>query len=102
MATGPKYIRPPPHAECPSVRELHVALEEASQLLEVCREQYEEILSVVQRHTDQTLSWLGDMAAEYSWVAPEWTEEGSSSTTGDHPWNMFRITTVSRSGRVGG
>uniref|UniRef100_A0A8C4Z593 Clusterin n=1 Tax=Gadus morhua TaxID=8049 RepID=A0A8C4Z593_GADMO len=66
--------------ECPSVRELHVALEEASQLLEVCREQYEEVLAVVQRHTDQTLGWLGDMAAEYSWVAPEWTEEGSGAT----------------------
>ncbi|XP_059914409.1 clusterin-like protein 1 [Gadus macrocephalus] len=79
--------------ECPSVRELHVALEEASQLLEVCREQYEEVLAVVQRHTDQTLGWLGDMAAEYSWVAPEWTEEGST-TARDSPWNMFRITTV--------
>ncbi|CAL8279738.1 unnamed protein product [Lota lota] len=76
--------------ECPSVRELHVALEEASQLLEVCREQYEEILSVVQRHTDQTLSWLGNMAAEFGWVAPE-TVEGNS-TTEHHP--MFRITAV--------
>ena len=70
-----------------------MALEEASQLLEVCREQYEEVLAVVQRHTDQTLGWLGDMAAEYSWVAPEWTEEGSGAAGGS-PWDMFRITTV--------
>ncbi|CAL8344268.1 unnamed protein product [Merluccius merluccius] len=73
--------------ECPNVQELHVALEEASQQQEVFREQYEEILSVVRHHTDQTLSWLGYMAAQFGWVAPA---AGNPTTAG----NVFRITTV--------
>uniref|UniRef100_A0A3B4UKU9 Clusterin n=1 Tax=Seriola dumerili TaxID=41447 RepID=A0A3B4UKU9_SERDU len=55
--------------ECPSVRELHVELDEVSQLMDVSKEQYDEILSIVQRHTDETVSWLSNMAAEFSWVA---------------------------------
>lgn len=54
--------------ECPSVRELHLELEEVSQLLDVSKDQYDEILSVVQRHTDETVNWLSNMAAEFSWV----------------------------------
>ncbi|XP_041804882.1 clusterin-like protein 1 [Chelmon rostratus] len=73
--------------ECPSVRELHVELDEVSQLLDVSKEQYEEILSIVQRHTDETVSWLSNMAAEFSWVALA----ASNSST---PENIFRVTMV--------
>ncbi|XP_018531679.1 clusterin-like protein 1 [Lates calcarifer] len=73
--------------ECPSVRELHVELDEVSQLLDVSKEQYDEILSIVQRHTDETVSWLSNMAAEFSWVA----QAASNSST---PENIFRITMV--------
>ncbi|XP_061588548.1 clusterin-like protein 1 isoform X2 [Cololabis saira] len=73
--------------ECPSVRELHVELDEVSQLLDVSREQYEEILSIVQRHTDETVNWLGDMAAEFSWVA-------KAVNNGSTPLNIFHITMV--------
>ncbi|XP_069548454.1 clusterin-like protein 1 [Brachyistius frenatus] len=73
--------------ECPSVRELHVELDEVSQLLDVSKEQYDEIFSIVQRHTDETVSWLSSMAAEFSWVA----QVGSNSST---PQNIFRVTTV--------
>ncbi|KAI3374279.1 hypothetical protein L3Q82_006125 [Scortum barcoo] len=73
--------------ECPSVRELHVELEEVSQLLDVSKEQYDEILSIVQRHTDETVSWLSNMASEFSWVGQAVT---NSSTLG----NIFRITMV--------
>ncbi|KAM9791820.1 clusterin-like protein 1 [Syngnathus typhle] len=69
-------------AECPSVRELHVELEQVSQLLGVSREQYDEVLSIVRRHADETLGWLGDMAAEFGWVARADTQ------------NIFRITRV--------
>ncbi|XP_077579678.1 clusterin-like protein 1 [Stigmatopora nigra] len=54
---------------CPSVRELQVELEHASQLLGVSREQYDEVLSIARRHADETLNWLGNMAAEFGWVA---------------------------------
>ncbi|KAM3604851.1 uncharacterized protein V6R79_017120 [Siganus canaliculatus] len=73
--------------ECPSVRELHVELDEVSQLLDVSKEQYEEILSIVQRHTDETVNWLSNMATEFSWVA----QAGSNSS---NPENIFRITKV--------
>ncbi|XP_051266257.1 clusterin-like protein 1 [Dicentrarchus labrax] len=73
--------------ECPSVRELHVELDEVSQLLDVSKEQYDEILSIVKRHTDETVSWLSNMAAEYNWVA----QAVSNSST---PENIFRIIMV--------
>uniref|UniRef100_A0A3B3VAW3 Clusterin n=1 Tax=Poecilia latipinna TaxID=48699 RepID=A0A3B3VAW3_9TELE len=75
--------------ECPSVRELHVELDEISQLLDVSKQQYDEILSIVQHHTDETVKWLTNMAAEFSWVA----QAVSNSST---PQNVFRITMVSR------
>ncbi|XP_005476578.1 clusterin-like protein 1 isoform X1 [Oreochromis niloticus] len=73
--------------ECPSVRELHVELDEVSQLLDISKEQYDEILSIVQHHTDETVSWLSNMAAVYSWVA----QAVSNSSA---PQNIFRITKV--------
>ncbi|XP_023120913.1 clusterin-like protein 1 [Amphiprion ocellaris] len=73
--------------ECPSVRELHVELDEVSQLVEVSKEQYDEILSIVQHHTDETVNWLSNMAAEFGWVA----QAVSNSST---PQNIFRITMV--------
>ena len=65
-------------------------LDEVSQLLDVSKEQYDEILSIVQRHTDETVNWLSSMATEFSWVA----QAVSNSST---PENIFRITRVSRS-----
>uniref|UniRef100_A0A3Q3KGI8 Clusterin n=1 Tax=Monopterus albus TaxID=43700 RepID=A0A3Q3KGI8_MONAL len=70
--------------ECPSVRELHVELDEVSLLLDISKEQYNEILSIVQRHTDETVGWLSNMAAEFSWVA----QAVNSSST---PENIFRV-----------
>lgn len=43
-------------------------LDEVSQLLDVSKDQYDEILSIVQHHTDETVNWLSNMAAEFSWV----------------------------------
>lgn len=64
-------------------------LDEVSQLVDVSKEQYNEILSIVQRHTDETVSWLGNMAAEFSWVA-------QAVNNGSSPENIFRITMVRR------
>ena len=64
-------------------------LDEVSQLLDVSKEQYEEILSIVHRHTDETVTWLSNMAAEFSWVA----QAVSNSSI---PENIFRITMVRR------
>uniref|UniRef100_UPI0037E7E80E clusterin-like protein 1 n=1 Tax=Semicossyphus pulcher TaxID=241346 RepID=UPI0037E7E80E len=73
--------------ECQSVRELHVELDEVSQLLDVSKEQYDEILSIVQRHTGETVSWLSNMAAEFSWVA-------QAVSNNSAPENVFRVSVV--------
>lgn len=57
-------------------------LEQVSQLLGVSREQYDEVLSIVRLHADETLGWLSNMAAEFGWVARADT------------LNIFRITRV--------
>lgn len=62
-------------------------LDEVSQLLDASKEQYEEILSIVQRHTDETLSWLSNMASEFSWVSR------AASNSSDKQ-NIFRVTMV--------
>ncbi|XP_072543019.1 clusterin-like protein 1 [Salminus brasiliensis] len=74
-------------AECPSVRELHIELDEVSELLEVSKQQYEEVLGIVQRHTEDTVGWLNSMAAEFGWVAE--LVHGNAT-----PENIFSITTV--------
>ncbi|XP_031418861.1 clusterin-like protein 1 isoform X1 [Clupea harengus] len=74
-------------SECPNVRELHIELGEVSELLEVSKQQYEEVLEIVQRHTDDTVSWLGNMATEFDWVA-ELANNNSA------PESIFSITTV--------
>lgn len=76
--------------ECPSVRDLHVELDEVSQLLDASRQQYDEVLSIVRRHMDQTLDWLSNMATEFSWVS--WVP--ASTTNRSAPQNIFRVTMV--------
>lgn len=65
-------------------------LDEVSQLLDVSKDQYDEILSIVQHHTDETINWLSNMAAEFSWVGQTL---GNSSTD---PESIFVITKVKR------
>lgn len=67
-------------------------LDEVSQLLDVSREQYDEILSIVKHHTDETVNWLGAMAAEFGWV-------GRVESNGSSLESIFRITRVR--GRTG-
>ncbi len=75
-------------SECPNVRELHIELDEASQLLEASNQQYEDVLVIVQHHTDDTISWLSNMASDFGWV----TELANNNTT---PESNFSIATVS-------
>lgn len=63
-------------------------LDEVSQLLDVSKDQYDEILSIVQHHADETVDWLSNMAAEFGWVGQ--TLANSSMD----PEHIFRITKV--------
>uniref|UniRef100_A0A3Q1FIX0 Clusterin n=1 Tax=Acanthochromis polyacanthus TaxID=80966 RepID=A0A3Q1FIX0_9TELE len=53
----------------PALQSDLISLDEVSQLVEVSKEQYDEILSIVQHHTDETVNWLSNMAAEFGWVS---------------------------------
>ncbi|XP_046879863.1 clusterin-like protein 1 [Hypomesus transpacificus] len=73
--------------ECPSMRELHSELEEIHLLLNASLQQYEDTLLVVQRHTDDTLTWLDVTAEKYGWVTLL-----ANDTLG--PPHIFSITSV--------
>ncbi|XP_036375415.1 clusterin-like protein 1 [Megalops cyprinoides] len=74
--------------DCPSVRELQVELNEVSQLLQTSSQQYEEVLQIVQRHTEDTVTWLSNMASNFGWVA----EVAINSTA--EPEIIFNISAV--------
>nr|XP_046176767.1 clusterin-like protein 1 [Oncorhynchus gorbuscha]XP_046176768.1 clusterin-like protein 1 [Oncorhynchus gorbuscha] len=81
--------------ECPSVRELHVEMDEVSQLRDMSKEQYDEVLSIVQQHTGDMARWISNMATEFGWV----TEMVNNNTTPD---TIFRIRKVVSEGVDGG
>ncbi|XP_038585902.1 clusterin-like protein 1 [Micropterus salmoides] len=73
--------------ECPSVQQLHSEMEEMSMLLNASRQQYDDRLELVQRHTADTQRWLSNMDDKYGWVS-----QLSSSTAGPH--DIFSVITV--------
>ncbi|XP_040922242.1 clusterin-like protein 1 [Toxotes jaculatrix] len=70
--------------ECPSVQQLHSEMEEMYMLLNASRQQYDDRLQLVQRHTADTQRWLGSMDDKYGWVS-----QLSNSTAGPH--NIFSV-----------
>ncbi|KAM7369798.1 hypothetical protein PAMP_011089 [Pampus punctatissimus] len=73
--------------ECPSVQQLHSEMEEMYMLLNASRQQYDDRLQLVQRHTADTQRWLSTVDNKYGWISPL-----SSSTVGPH--NIFSVITV--------
>ncbi|NXY88218.1 CLUL1 protein, partial [Alcedo cyanopectus] len=55
--------------DCPNVPELHIKFDEAFKLVNLSREQYEQILQVVQRHTEDTSYLLNKMKERFGWVS---------------------------------
>ncbi|CAM2106523.1 unnamed protein product [Caretta caretta] len=76
--------------DCPNVPELHIKFDEAFKLVNVSGEQYEQILQVIQRHTEDTSYLLGKMKERFGWVS-----ELSNLTIGSE--NIFNIVKVSPS-----
>ncbi|NXT26751.1 CLUL1 protein, partial [Syrrhaptes paradoxus] len=70
--------------DCPNVPELHIKFDEAFKLVNLSGEQYEQILQVVQRHTEDTSYLLNKMKERFGWVS-----ELSNMTIG--PENIFNI-----------
>ncbi|XP_070784650.1 clusterin-like protein 1 [Enoplosus armatus] len=55
--------------ECPSVQQLHSEMEEMHMLLNASRQQYDDRLQLVQRHTADTQRWLSSVDDKYGWVS---------------------------------
>lgn len=75
------------------MQELHIELNEVSELLHVAKEQYEEVLGIVERHTVDTISWINNMTAQFGWVA----ELADGGVTDE---NVFSIITVRGGGAL--
>ncbi|NWH49529.1 CLUL1 protein, partial [Fregata magnificens] len=73
--------------DCPNVPELHIKFDEAFKLVNLSGEQYEQILQVVQRHTEDTSYLLNKMKERFGWVS-----ELSNRTIG--PENIFNVVKV--------
>ncbi|XP_040443325.1 clusterin-like protein 1 [Falco naumanni] len=73
--------------DCPNVPELHIKFDEAFKLVNLSEKQYEQILQVVQRHTEDTSYLLNKMKERFGWVS-----ELSNMTIG--PENIFNIVKV--------
>ncbi|XP_040403703.1 LOW QUALITY PROTEIN: clusterin-like protein 1 [Cygnus olor] len=73
--------------DCPNVPELHIKFDEAFKLVNLSGEQYEQILQMVQRHTEDTSYLLSKMKERFGWVS-----ELSNMTIG--PENIFNIVKV--------
>ncbi|NXD07895.1 CLUL1 protein, partial [Nothocercus nigrocapillus] len=73
--------------DCPNVPELHIKFDEAFKLVNLSGEQYEQILQMVQRHTEDTSFLLNKMKERFGWVS-----ELSNTTIG--PENIFNIVKV--------
>ncbi|XP_063075238.1 clusterin-like protein 1 [Engraulis encrasicolus] len=84
-------------SECPNIRDLNIELGEAAEMLEAAKQQYEEVLDIVQRHTDDTVTWLSNMAAEFDWV----TELASNNSAPDDLFSVIRVQTQIGEGESG-
>uniref|UniRef100_A0A8B9FQZ6 Clusterin n=1 Tax=Amazona collaria TaxID=241587 RepID=A0A8B9FQZ6_9PSIT len=73
--------------DCPNIPELHMKFDEAFKLVNLSGEQYEQILQVVQHHTEDTSYLLNKMKERFGWVS-----ELSNMTIG--PENIFNIVKV--------
>nr|XP_046228101.1 clusterin-like protein 1 [Scatophagus argus] len=73
--------------ECPSVQQLHSEVEEMYMLLNASRQQYDDRLQLIHRHTEDTRRWLNNMDDKYGWVS-----KLSISTAGPH--SIFSVITM--------
>uniref|UniRef100_A0A3Q1F8B2 Clusterin n=1 Tax=Acanthochromis polyacanthus TaxID=80966 RepID=A0A3Q1F8B2_9TELE len=79
--------------ECPSVQPLHSEMEEMNMLLNASRQQYDDRLQLVQRHTADTQKWLSSMEDKFGWIS-----QLSSSTV--EPKSIFSVISVNPQQRM--
>uniref|UniRef100_A0A3B5AA74 Clusterin n=1 Tax=Stegastes partitus TaxID=144197 RepID=A0A3B5AA74_9TELE len=80
------FIPSSPLSECPSVQQLHSETEEMYMLLNASRQQYDDRLQLVQRHTADTQKWLSSMDDKFGWIS-------QLSNSSVDPQHIFRVIT---------
>ncbi|KAM3927803.1 clusterin-like protein 1 [Leptodactylus fuscus] len=73
--------------DCPDVIELHLKSEEAFKLVNVSSQQYEEVVQILQQHTDETLTLVSQMKNEFGWV----TEHTNITSGADTIFNIEKV-----------
>ncbi|XP_063779637.1 clusterin-like protein 1 [Pseudophryne corroboree] len=76
--------------DCPDAIELLMKLEEASKLVQLSTNQYEEVVQLVQQHTDETSNLVKQLIDRFGWVARHSNMTSATDT-------MFNIEMVSLS-----
>ncbi|KAG9479010.1 hypothetical protein GDO78_012598, partial [Eleutherodactylus coqui] len=72
--------------DCPDVIELHLKTETAFKLVNVSRQQYEDVVQLLQQHTDETYNLVSQMKGEFGWV----TEDTNITSGMDTIFNIER------------
>ncbi|XP_075684467.1 clusterin-like protein 1 [Rhinoderma darwinii] len=72
---------------CPDVIELHLKSEAAFRLVNVSRQQYEDVVQLVQQHTDEIFNLLSQMKDKFGWV----TEHTNITSGTDTFFNIEKV-----------
>lgn len=73
--------------DCPDVIELHLKSEAAFKLVNVSRQQYEDVVQLLQQHTDETYNLVSQMKDEFGWVI----EHTNITSSTDTVFNIERV-----------
>ncbi|XP_073532812.1 clusterin-like protein 1 isoform X1 [Phyllobates terribilis] len=73
--------------DCPDVIELHLKSEAAFKLVNVSRQQYEDVTQIVQQHTEESFNLVSQMKDQFGWV----TEHTNITSDTDSIFNIEKV-----------
>ncbi|XP_073532813.1 clusterin-like protein 1 isoform X2 [Phyllobates terribilis] len=76
-----------PLQDCPDVIELHLKSEAAFKLVNVSRQQYEDVTQIVQQHTEESFNLVSQMKDQFGWV----TEHTNITSDTDSIFNIEKV-----------
>ncbi|XP_069816180.1 clusterin-like protein 1 [Dendropsophus ebraccatus] len=76
--------------DCPDVIELHFKSEAAFKLVNVSQQQYEDVVRIMQQHTDEMFNLVSEMKDEFGWV----TEHTKVTSGSDSIFSIERVSLI--------
>ncbi|XP_077123811.1 clusterin-like protein 1 [Ranitomeya variabilis] len=73
--------------DCPDVIELHLKSEAALKLVNVSRQQYDDVTQIVQQHTEESFNLANQMKKQFGWV----TEQTNRTSDTDSVFNIEKV-----------